>query len=186
MKTYFKKTVAIVLLVLTVLSCGIPAFAAEQKHTVGQYASAATTYSKYSAGQGINRVFCVTTGKTSASRTLYLSQRAGSLSYNTGCVQRLKNKVYQSYDVFVYNQTARKGKDYNWDWSKNKTIKLDKNSRYIVVIYPAGIDTVARKYLNLWQRACGYYYGTIPYYTLTIAANIRYSSSDSLKIAYVR
>ena len=185
MKKYFKKTIAIVLVFITIMACGVPAFAADRKTMMGYYASAETSFSKYSAGQGINRVFYLTTGKTNASRTLSLSQKAGSLSYSMGS-PRVKNNVYQSYDIFVYNQNARKGTTYNWDWSKNKTIKLDKNTSYVITIYPAGISTVAIKYLSFLQRVCGYYYVTSPYYTISTVGSIRYSASDSLKIAYVK
>ncbi len=183
-----KKLTAFLLILIIALSCSVTAFAAERKNTVGYYAVQQTFKSDvYDYNQPINSVLYVTTGKSSASRKLVFEQIAGSIDYWYSLLRTRNKECMEKYRIAVYNDDKNKIEGtYYWNWSKRMTIKLkEKNTNYMIIVYPADFDTVLNKYFPSKFRPIINGYKESPYWTVTTTAKIKRSESDSLKIAGV-
>lgn len=185
MKKFKRLSVLMLTVILALTSFTTTAFAAT---TMGYNAVATTSSSTYEDNAPINRVFYVKTGSSSASRTLKFEQTAGEISYYM--YRNTSKTCYQKYRIFVYNNDTKKAEaTYYWSWSKSTTVKLEKkNTNYTVFVYPEDFDTVLNKYLTtkiLKLQPIINGYVKSPHWTITTDATIKYSESDSIKIAGV-
>lgn len=183
MKLYKRLCVLVMALVMSWSCLSVTAFAAT---TMGYNASATTSSSTYEDNAPINRVFYVKTGNSSASRTLKFQQTAGSIDYYM--YRNTTKSCFQKYRILVFNNDTGKSEgSFNWNWTKSMTIKLDKkNTNYTIIVYPEEFDTVLDKYLTtsiLRLRPIINGYKKSPHFTITTSASIKYSESDSIKIA---
>ena len=181
----FKKLSVLVLTVILAMNCFVTtAFATT---TMGYNAVATTSSGTYEDNAPINRVFYVKTGSSTASRTLKFEQTAGEISYYM--YRNTTKSCMQKYRIFVYNNATNKAvASYYWNWSKSTSIKLPKNGNFIVFVYPEDFNAVLDKYLttkilNLRPIINGY--SKSPHWTIKTDAKIRYSETDSIKIAGV-
>ena len=180
-----KKLTVLVMAVILVMNCfANTAFAAT---IMGYNAVATASSSTYEDNAPINRVFYVKTGSSTASRKLEFEQTAGEISYYM--YRNTTKSCFQKYRIFVYNDDTNKAVgSYYWNWSKSTSIKLPKNGNFIVFVYPEDFDTVLNKYLttkilNLRPIINGY--SKSGHWTIKTDAKIRYSETDSIKIAGV-
>ncbi len=181
----FKKLSVLMLVVILAMNCFVTtAFAAT---TMGYNAVSTTSNATYDDNAPINRVFYVTTGSSTASRTLKFEQTAGTIGYYM--YRNTTKTCYQKFNILVFNNDTKKAVgSYNWNWSKSTSIKLPKNGNFTVIVYPEDFDTVVSKYLTtkiLNLRPIIYGYNKSPYWTIKTDAKIRYSEADSIKIAGV-
>ncbi len=182
MRKFKRLSVLMFTVILAMNSFAVTAFAAT---TMGYNAVATTDSENYAKNAPINRVFYVKTGKSSASRTLKFEQRAGKISYYM--YRNTTKSCMQNYRIFVWNNDTNTtvGK-YYWNWSKKTSVKLPKNGNFMVIVYPSGFNTVKNKYLTtkiLKLQPIIYGYSESPHWTVTTDATIKYSESDSIKIA---
>ncbi len=178
-KEIFKKIIMLTIIISIVAGTQTAVLAAITH--IRSYDAASLVNNKYyDENQPINRVFYIKTGSTSDERKLAFSQESGELSYYVAGT--MKKSCMSSYKIFAYNEDTGKGTTYKWAWTKNRTIKLDKNTNYTIIVYPASFNEVCKKYLP-WL-SMNHDYNKSPRFTLKASVRkFSYSENDSRKIA---